>query len=92
MKLSEKGVIQMKKLAILGILSLSALFLFSCKGVTDNTTQPVSSQVPTASNASQGIKVGTPAPDFTLNDLTGKQISLSEYQGKVVYLNFWATW
>ena len=90
----------MKKLTILGILSLSALFLFSCKGVTDNTTQPnmtatsppVSSQVPTASNAPQGIQVGAPAPDFQLNDLSGKQVSLSEFRGKVVYLNFWATW
>jgi peroxiredoxin len=32
------------------------------------------------------------APDFTLNDLKGNQISLSEYKGKVLFLNFWATW
>jgi peroxiredoxin len=36
--------------------------------------------------------VGGPAPPFTLNDLEGRPASLSDYQGKVVLLNFWATW
>jgi peroxiredoxin len=33
-----------------------------------------------------------PAPDFKLKDLSGKQIKLSDYRGKVVIINFWATW
>ena len=33
-----------------------------------------------------------PAPEFTLEDLYGNEISLSDYEGKVVFLNFWATW
>lgn len=33
-----------------------------------------------------------PAPDFTLTDENGKSIRLSERKGKVVLLNFWATW
>ena len=36
--------------------------------------------------------VGTPAEDFQLVDLKGKTQSLSDYRGKVVLLNFWATW
>ena len=32
------------------------------------------------------------APDFRVTDLTGKTISLSDYRGKVLFLNFWATW
>jgi len=32
------------------------------------------------------------APEFTLKDLKGNDISLSDYKGKVVFLNFWATW
>ena len=31
-------------------------------------------------------------PDFTLTDLNGKTLQLSRYRGKVVLLNFWATW
>jgi peroxiredoxin len=36
--------------------------------------------------------VGTPAPDFTLGSLEGPNLRLSEYQGRVVMINFWATW
>ncbi len=32
------------------------------------------------------------APSFTLKDLNGSDISLSDYKGKVLVLNFWATW
>lgn len=32
------------------------------------------------------------APEFTLTDLSGNEIVLSNYKGKVVFLNFWATW
>jgi cytochrome c biogenesis protein CcmG/thiol:disulfide interchange protein DsbE len=33
-----------------------------------------------------------PAPDFKLNSLDGKPLTLAAFQGKVVFLNFWATW
>jgi cytochrome c biogenesis protein CcmG/thiol:disulfide interchange protein DsbE len=35
---------------------------------------------------------GKPAPPFTLEDLSGKKISLASYKGKAVMINFWATW
>ena len=36
--------------------------------------------------------IGKHAPDFTLRDLKGTQVSLSALKGKPVVLNFWATW
>jgi cytochrome c biogenesis protein CcmG, thiol:disulfide interchange protein DsbE len=38
------------------------------------------------------LVVGKVAPDFALADLHDKPIKLSDYRGKVVFLNFWATW
>lgn len=35
---------------------------------------------------------GKPAPDFSLQDLQGRQVSLASYRGKAVMINFWATW
>lgn len=36
--------------------------------------------------------IGMTAPDFSLSDLQGRSHSLSQYRGKIVLLNFWATW
>lgn len=38
------------------------------------------------------IEVGKLTPDFTLKDLDGEEVSLSDYRGKIVLINFWATW
>ncbi|MEY4004578.1 MAG: hypothetical protein RLZZ221_674 [Verrucomicrobiota bacterium] len=48
-----------------------------------------------ARSASPRIKMlepGAVAPDFTTTDLAGKPVKLSDYRGKVVVLDFWATW
>ena len=36
--------------------------------------------------------IGKPAPPFALEDLSGKKVSLADYKGKAVLINFWATW
>ena len=45
-----------------------------------------------ASLKDDGPGVGAPAPDVTLKDLDGKDVSLQQLKGKVVLVNFWATW
>lgn len=39
-----------------------------------------------------GLGIGLKAPDFALETLDGKTVKLSDFQGKKVMLNFWATW
>jgi len=38
------------------------------------------------------LKLGGPAPDFTQTDVKGKSVSLSSYKGKIVLVDFWASW
>jgi len=38
------------------------------------------------------MRIGVKAPDFHTKDFEGNQISLSEYEGQIVVMNFWATW
>ncbi len=38
------------------------------------------------------VAAGSIAPDFTLENMQGEKVSLSQFRGKVVIVNFWATW
>lgn len=38
------------------------------------------------------VEAGPTAPDFSLKDLSGQTVTLEQYRGKVVLLDFWATW
>lgn len=42
--------------------------------------------------APQGVNTGNVARDFTLETVEGNSISLKDYRGQVVLINFWATW
>lgn len=59
------------------ILLLSSLFLLVLSGCNNEAPPAAQTQV---------------APDFTLQALSGESVTLSQYRGKVVFLNFWATW
>ncbi len=45
-----------------------------------------------ATRAGKSSLIEKAAPDFTLRDLKGSQVSLSDFRGQPVVLNFWATW
>ena len=45
-----------------------------------------------SAQSQQESQTAAAAPDFTLTDQFGQSHTLSDYQGKVVFLNFWATW
>lgn len=69
------------KTGILLLISTACIF-YSCSNGPSGKTE--------AASASAAAR--KPAPDFTLKDANGAQVKLSDYRGKVVLLNFWATW
>ena len=62
--------------------------------VPDESIVPGESAAPDkASSTNKGATSDKkPALDFKLKDLNGKEVSLSDYKGKKVFLNFWASW
>ncbi|HME69990.1 MAG TPA: TlpA disulfide reductase family protein [Myxococcota bacterium] len=45
-----------------------------------------------AASTAEGTPAPRTAPDFTLPDLNGRQVKLSDFRGKLVVIDFWATW
>lgn len=60
------------------------------QGAQDSKGQEDTS--PEAAKLEPTPEVGHPAPDFALKDLDGNTVRLSDLRGKVVFINFWATW
>lgn len=74
-------------LPVLGLLAALATAVSTAPGginAPEATPAPVTLAAPSLINR--------PAPNFELNALNGETISLADYRGKVVFLNFWATW
>ncbi len=46
----------------------------------------------TAAGTGPAALLGRPAPPFTLGDTEGRRVSLDEFSGQVLLINFWATW
>ena len=48
--------------------------------------------IPPSSGPSGQAEIGRRAPDFKLLDLSGREVTLDQFEGKIVLLDFWATW
>lgn len=78
--------------------SVGSLLIWGC---TQTTTTPEEAAAPPdpepvaetgAAEPTATASETAGAPDFTLTDLDGQSVTLSSLRGKVVYLDFWATW
>jgi thiol-disulfide isomerase/thioredoxin len=71
---------------------LTALLLLML--IPESTPYDPNAPPPSADDeAGDGVLVGKPAPlHFTLKDMDGADVQLASFKGKVIVLNFWATW
>ncbi len=91
--------ITLRRIAPVLLLGLAMLTASGCFGGSRNftpgatsaeaATQPKSTH---SARPDVGPKVGNQAPDFNLKSLDGKSVRLSDFRGKPVLVNFWATW
>lgn len=76
---------------IIALVLLLSLFTFAIVQAIDRQDK----QSPPKTKETEqlgGLKVGSKAPNFTLHSLDGEDVSLSDYKGKKILVNFWATW
>ncbi len=70
------------------ILVLLTVLIVQAMGTNaEKTTQEIKED-----DKNTGLGIGLKAPDFELKNLSGEPVKLSNYNGKKVMLNFWATW
>ena len=81
----QQGERQVKKI-IAGVFLLLLIGIAIWQAIDSKTEEKA------ADERLGGLKAGVQAPDFKLKTLDGKEASLSDYRGKKVFLNFWATW
>ncbi|HJZ75843.1 MAG TPA: TlpA disulfide reductase family protein [Vicinamibacterales bacterium] len=71
---------------------VAALAMAALADVTAQTTPKPSTPVKPAAGAACAADAKPASYDFTLKDINGKDVRLADYKGKVVLLDFWATW
>ena len=87
---------------VIGALALWQMGAFSAAGDAETTAgdgsvvelHPADASIDTlvAAGQSVGLRAGDVAPDFEFSAFDGKRMRLSDFRGRPVFLNFWATW
>mgnify|MGYP003435951310 FL=1 len=90
---SKRGQIMKKNIGLVVILALVAIMLGTFIKQQIEKKEVISQAAYEIDWAQkEGLEKGQIAPNFTLETLTGETVTLADFKGKKVILNFWATW
>jgi len=82
--------------AVLVFLIIGAYFVYSrnnsAEYIEDKIAKDTNNDKAAGDNGGTKEENKIMAPDFSLKDLDGNTVKLSDYRGKIVFLNFWASW
>jgi peroxiredoxin len=67
-------------------------FTILSKDAAGNAASLAGTSFKTVTPVPVGTEIGNRAPDFSLTDLSGNNVKLSDFRGKIVMINFWAIW
>jgi len=76
----------------IGIALCGLAWISGCSQQAASSTETAGKPSRASATASIGVNVGLRAPDIALPALTGETVNLASLKGKVVLVNFWATW
>lgn len=82
----------MKKIIYFGLSFLSLFLLIACGKEEKKSSQENPTTKTQQQTTVKQVAIGAEAPDFTLQSMDGKEVKLSDFKGKKVYLKFWASW
>lgn len=74
---------------------LAVFLIFSCsssKPVIEEKTTSETTVTPSNNKVKEGLNIGDKAPDIIMNGLDGKPLQLSNLNGQMVLVDFWASW
>ena len=77
---------------------VGVFLIFSCSSTnsvvaeTQETVATTTPETSASSSAKEGLNIGDRAPDIVMNGLDGKPLTLSNLQGQMVLIDFWASW
>jgi len=80
-----------RKVRIYTLIFVASILVISCRNSASSTADNLSGDA-VSLNVPTGLEIGNRAPDLTFQSPDGKQLTLSDLKGKMVLIDFWASW